>query len=193
MKEFSNLNCVILCGGKSSRMKQDKSLLPLGSSTLTHFMVAKFSPFFKQVFISAKEDKWQGVFALLKDNQNYELCSPMLALYSVLKHFKDEFVFIICVDSPNFGKSELLKMASFLNDDFKIIIAKTKNHKHSLYGFYHSSLALLCKEMLEINQQKIGVLFDKVKTKFVEFKDENAFLNLNFYEEYARFLKNFKF
>ena len=115
----------------------------------------------------------------------------MLALYSILRHFDNQFVFIIAVDSPCLSENELSKMAEFLNKDFKIIIAKTQNHKHSLCGFYHSSLAPICKELLEKNEQKIGILFSMVKTQFVEFEDEKAFLNLNFYEEYKKFTENF--
>ncbi|EAJ0864139.1 molybdenum cofactor guanylyltransferase, partial [Campylobacter jejuni] len=59
-------------------------------------------------------------------------------------------------------------------------------------GFYHSSLAQTCKNFLEKNEQKIGLLFSEIKTKFVEFEDEDAFLNLNFYEEYEKFKSKLK-
>ncbi|EAL0224250.1 molybdenum cofactor guanylyltransferase, partial [Campylobacter jejuni] len=70
--------------------------------------------------------------------------------------------------------------------------AKTPLHKHPLCGFYHSSLAQTCKKFLEKNEQKIGLLFSEIKTKFVEFEDEDAFLNLNFYEEYEKFKSELK-
>ena len=47
--------CVILAGGKSSRMGQDKTLLPFGGfETLTHYQASKFSKVFDEVFISSK-------------------------------------------------------------------------------------------------------------------------------------------
>ena len=46
--------CVILAGGKSSRMGQDKTLLPFGGfKTLTHYEVAKFSKVFEEVYVSS--------------------------------------------------------------------------------------------------------------------------------------------
>ncbi len=37
----------------------------------------------------------------------------MLALYSILSNFKNEFVFVLSVDSPKVGENELLKMLPF--------------------------------------------------------------------------------
>lgn len=185
--QLNELNCVILCGGKSSRMGQDKSKLILKDQNLTQFQVDKFSKIFKNVYVSAKEDKFENHFNLIKDSLEFEVYSPMLALYSILSKFKNEFIFILSVDSPKVGKKELLKMLPFLEQDYKIIIAKTPLYKHPLCGFYHSSLAQICKKFLEKNEQKVGFLLSKIKTKFVEFDNEDAFLNLNFYEEYKKF------
>lgn len=182
-----NFDCVILCGGKSSRMRQDKSLLILDSKTLTQFQFEKFSIIFKKVFISAKNDKFQGAFKLILDDVNFNGYSPMLALYSILKSYKNNFVFIISVDTPNIGFKEIDHLARFTKQDYKVIIAKTKKYNHPLCGFYHSSLAPLCKELLEKNEHKIGILLDKVKIKKVYFDNEDTFINLNFYQEYEIF------
>lgn len=190
--KLENLNCVILCGGKSSRMGEDKSKLIFKNQTLTQFQVEKFSKIFKNVYVSAKEDKFGAKFKLIKDCLEFEIYSPMLALYSILSNFKDEFVFILSVDSPNLSDKELLKMSAFLEQDYQIIIAKTPSHRHPLCGFYHSSVAHLCKELLEKNEQKIALLFSKAKTHFVEFKDETPFLNLNFYQEYEQFKSEYE-
>ena len=46
--------CVILCGGKSSRMGQDKTLMEFGEfGDLTHFQFAKMSEIFDKVFVDA--------------------------------------------------------------------------------------------------------------------------------------------
>ena len=51
--------CVILSGGKSSRMGEDKSLLPFSSSSsLIEFQYRRLEPYFKNIFISAKNDKF---------------------------------------------------------------------------------------------------------------------------------------
>ena len=101
-------NCVILAGGKSSRMGRDKSLLPFEEFlTLTHFQVFKFNKIFKNVFVSSKFDKFNGEFKLIKDT--FDDFSPMGGLYSVLSNFKNQNVFIIAVDMP-FVKFETINL-----------------------------------------------------------------------------------
>ena len=47
--------CVILSGGKSSRMGEDKSLLPFSSSnTLIQYQYERLKPYFKEIYISSK-------------------------------------------------------------------------------------------------------------------------------------------
>ncbi|MBR4477126.1 MAG: NTP transferase domain-containing protein [Spirochaetales bacterium] len=63
--------CVILCGGKSSRMGQDKTLMEFGEfSDLAHFQFAKMSEIFKSVFISAKSQKFDPPLHILTDEFN---------------------------------------------------------------------------------------------------------------------------
>ncbi|MBM0637749.1 molybdenum cofactor guanylyltransferase [Campylobacter sp. VicNov18] len=188
---LKDLNCVILCGGKSSRMGQDKSKLMIKDQNLTQFQVEKFSKIFKKVYISAKEDKFQNAFKLIKDSLEFHIYSPMLALYSILSYFKEEYVFILSVDTPKLSQNEIIKMLPFLDQKNQIIIAKSPSYKHPLCGFYHSRLAEKCKKLLEKQEYKIGLLFSQAQTHFVEFSNEDAFLNLNFYEEYEKFKKEF--
>jgi len=51
--------CVILSGGKSSRMGEDKSLLPFSTSnTLIEYQYKRLKPYFKDIYISSKIDKF---------------------------------------------------------------------------------------------------------------------------------------
>ena len=89
---------------------------------------------------------------------------------------------------PNVNKKEIQNLLKNIKNN-KIIIPKTKEYTHSLCGFYHSDLAKNCKKFLDQNQHKISLLFDK-ETKFVEFNDNKAFINLNFYEDYEKWINN---
>ena len=231
--------CVILCGGKSSRMGVDKCFLNFKGQSLVSFQFSKMSELFSEVFISCKADKFGVCFdksrlifdedlsensalslnlsensnlnsaqnlnlsvnSTLNSNQSLNLSenssstsrkskdfSPMLALYSVLKHFRRGFVFVIAVDMPFLSKESIEMLISQANSA-QIILPKTTNKEHFLCGLYESALYPLCLELLCENIHKIQLLTQKAPTKFLEFGDENEFANLNTPQDYER-IKN---
>lgn len=174
--------CVILAGGKSSRMGQDKTLLPFGGfETLTHYQASKFSKVFDEVFVSSKFEKFNPPLKLIKDESSEEY-SPMLALYCVLKSF-DHSVFIIPADMPFFDPKSLEELAKF-KDEFDMVVAGDDEHIHSLCGFFSPSLTPFAHELYQKNEHKIGLLRKNCKCKIVNFEDKEQFFNVNFPEEY---------
>lgn len=181
-----NLPCVILAGGKSSRMGKDKSLLPFkGHKTLTEYQLSRLSPLFKSVHVSIKDDKFDFEADFIKDSG--EVYSPMVALGKILSHFKTSHVFILSVDAPFVSDREIKKLFLHINN-FHIIIPQTPSHKHPLCGFYATSLAKKCEELAKKDMHKIGLLKDFAKVKYVKFENETPFTNLNYMDEYEKAL-----
>ncbi len=90
---------VIFAGGKSSRMGEDKALLPFANyPTLAEFQQAKLSTLFDHVYISAKANKFDFECKVIQDI--YTDNSPLVGLISVFETIKAEEVFILSVDAP---------------------------------------------------------------------------------------------
>ncbi|WP_169763650.1 NTP transferase domain-containing protein [Campylobacter mucosalis] len=179
-------NCVILAGGKSSRMGRDKTLLPFGDfATLTHFQAHKLSKIFKNVYVSSKFDKFNPPLNLIKD-ENLEIFSPMLALSSILKKF-DTSVFIIPADMPFVKLSTIDELGKY-SLDFDAVIPKDSSHRHSLCGFFSPKLALKADLLYKKNEHKIGLLLNDANVKELFFDDESEFFNINNPSDYERAL-----
>lgn len=181
-------DCVILAGGKSSRMGQDKTLMEFGGfSTLTHFQVDKFSQIFQNVFVSSKFDKFNPPLSLIKDDRSDDF-SPMLALYSILSNFTNKSVFIIPADMPFVSKECVLRLFEFVSE-FDIVIPEDNFHTHSLCGFFSSNLADKARELYENGEHKIGLLHKSCRCKKVKFDDEREFFNINYFSDYKEAIK----
>ena len=179
---------VLLCGGKSSRMQRDKCFLQINEQSLVKYQFDKLSKLFKEVYISTKEDKFKKEFKnLILDEAKFY--SPLLALKSVLSFLKDEnaHVFICAIDTVNISKYEISRLFENLENS-KAIVAKSNYKTHALCGFYHTSLLSLCEDFLQKNKHKMQDFLKACEAKELEFKDDKAFLNLNFYEQYLEFI-----
>ncbi|OCL97184.1 molybdenum cofactor guanylyltransferase MobA [Arcobacter porcinus] len=178
--------CVILSGGKSQRMGEDKSLLPFGSSnSLIEYQYNRLKPYFSDTFISSKTNK----FLFLKDSsklildENKDIYSPILALQTILKRF--DKVFIITVDTP-FVRIETIKELIENSDNYDVVIAKDEEKIHNLCGVFSNSCLKNINLMIEENIHKINYLIKQTNFKEINFNYKNEFININNRTEYQR-------
>ena len=217
--------CVILAGGKSSRMGRDKTLLPFGGfATLTHYGAHKFGRIFERVFVSSKFEKFDPSLPLIKDADAEEISqsnlnaasdkndtptnsaqilaqdtanlsepafSPMLALYSILRNFPNESVFIVPADMP-FVSEECVRELYKFAGEYDMVIAADESHTHSLCGFFSGDLAGAAGELFAAGEHKIGLLRSRCRCKIVKFANADEFFNINYQADYEQALKEGK-
>ena len=180
-KSLQELPCVILCGGKSSRMGEDKALLPFSSyNSLAQFQFDRLKPYFKSIQLSSKINKFDFPCDIIYDTE--EISSPLIALKTILSALKDEKVFIMTVDTP-FVSFDTIDKLYASSKDFDITVAQTLR-THNLCGVFSKSILEKVVEMVDDDFHKVGALLKMVNTSYVKFDDENEFLNLNTPAEY---------
>ncbi len=190
-----DIPCVIFAGGRSSRMGEDKSLLPFGDSkTLTQFQVNRFKPYFNEVFISCKSrEKFDFEANFIEDFQHYKDSAPFIGLISVLSQIKQEEVFILSVDTPFFEKSDfLLLFETMQKKRADAVVAKTQKGMQPLCAIYKKSCIPILEKLITDKKFKFKNLFDKINIAVVDFENESSFSNLNYKEEYKKALKRVK-
>ena len=190
---IKNIPCIIFAGGKSSRMGEDKALLPFAEcETLTQYQLKRLSLIFKEVLISCKSsDKFDFEANFIEDDKEYAVSAPTLGFYSALQQCRCEAIFVLSVDSPFVGVEEIEAMiSSFERGDYEAVIAKTKEGIHPLCGVYSFKLLKTFRLMLEENNHRLGQMLKNISTNYIEFENEDTFANLNHPHEYQRAIKH---
>ena len=190
MKTPFEITCVILSGGKSSRMGEDKSLLPFSSSkTLIEYQYNRLKPYFKNIYISSKVDKFDFLEkeCLILD-ENKDVFSPILALDTIFKKFQNQKIFIITVDTPFVSIDTIAKLIEE-SKDCDICIAQTEK-THNLCGVFSSNISLTIKTMIENDIHKIWFLIKNNIYKIIELPNNNEFLNINHRDDYEIALRD---
>ena len=181
-----SLSCVIVAGGKSSRMGSDKALLPFGEfPTLTQFQLDLHKNNFLSLHVSCKtKDKFDFAANFIEDTKEFDDYSPLIALYSILKEF-DSPICILSVDTPFVTLSVYEKLFT-CKEDFDVVIAKSPFGSHQLCAIYSPTILPILKKQIKENNHKIRNILELVKTKYVDFEDDKIFTNLNKPEDYKK-------
>ena len=181
-----DMHCVIFAGGKSSRMGQDKALLPFGGyDTLVEYQYERMKKIFRDVSISTKNrEKIKFTCNIIEDPKDIKTFAPTAGFVALFDSLDDERVFVLSVDTPFVGEKEITRFINEDKSEFDATIAKTELGIHPMCGIYHRSLQQQFTCMLQENNHRLGKLLKDSKTHFVTFKDEEVFTNLNHPHEY---------
>jgi molybdenum cofactor guanylyltransferase len=180
------LPCVILAGGKSSRMGQDKALLPFNqSNSLAQHMYSTMSQIFENVYISTKENKFDFDANLILDEG--DVYAPTIALEAILKRFNGH-VFIVAVDMPFVSKETITTLYQHLKNE-NIVIAKESDTLHNMCGFYHTALLPTLQKAISNEQHALYRLLKSFQANYIEIGESRSFINLNTPGEYQKALQ----
>jgi molybdopterin-guanine dinucleotide biosynthesis protein A len=190
-----NIPCVIFAGGKSSRMGEDKSLLPFGSfTTLTEFQYSRLSKIFTNVYISCKDkNKFNFNAQFIEDDNSSDTFAPTAGFIASFKALKSDSFFALSVDSPFVNKCVITKLINKSHPNLDAIIAKTDQGIQPLCGIYFRSLEEKFQQMQKEDNHKLGFLLKDSSTEYLYFSDTTLFSNLNYPKEYKEALENYKF
>ena len=139
---------VVLIGGKSSRMGQDKSMLFLGDRPLYKIATEKIAPFCDKIYLSANHDQTTRCsyeYPLIQDTFKAE--GPVGGIISSHRFIKDTLLIISC-DLP-----------LITDDDITTLIHKHNEKKgctmfyNDSTGHYEPMLSIWEKEVLDLLEE----------------------------------------
>ncbi|MFZ2969030.1 MAG: molybdenum cofactor guanylyltransferase MobA [Sulfuricurvum sp.] len=186
------LPCVLFAGGKSSRMGQDKALLPFGEApTLAQFQYDRLSRLFQHVAISTKTaDKFAFDAPFILDPPDVDY-APTAGFVSAFDHLNEERIMVISIDTPFIDATIFQALLDADEPSRDAVIATTQSGSHPMVGIYHRSLVPAFEKMLLEKDHRLGKLLHASHTRYVPFEDETLFANLNHPHEYENALSRY--
>lgn len=185
--------CILFAGGKSSRMGENKALLPFaGFESLTHYQYTRLQELFENVYIGTKEPQ---LFDHIEASFIDECChpniyAPTVGFVSAFKQLKTEqAIFVLSVDAPFVDKAMIDAFQAVELGDYDAIIARTSSGMHPLCGIYSRSLELPFYKMIQEDNHKLGQLLKNANVLYIDIEDEELLMNVNTPDEYQKALK----
>lgn len=140
MEGKTTLSGIIICGGKSSRMGTDKSLLDLNGLKYYEHVRNILAEFCEEVFISCRLSQISN-YNLPAIADKYEDRGPMAGVLSCMEELKNKSILTLPCDMP-FLDPEILKQMILLNKENidGIFIRDASGQIEPMLGLYNPSL-----------------------------------------------------
>ncbi|MDP2363009.1 MAG: molybdenum cofactor guanylyltransferase [Ignavibacteria bacterium] len=201
---YSDITCIILSGGKSIRMGENKSFLKLGKLTIIERLVNLTKSIFSEVIIITNEPEMYLFLGLPVFSDIYKNVGPPAGIHSGLVNSKTDKNFIISCDIPLINRESIEFIVNYPGDEL-IKVPLADGFLQHLCGMYNKAclpyIEALIKNSIEEetrhkNQDKrkckVHQLVNSVDSTIINIETEfpdyisDTFLNMNKPEEYEK-------
>ncbi len=170
---------IILAGGKSSRMNQDKGLMLLDGKPMTQYVIDVLENVVDEIAIISNNPDYEQfgypVYSdLIKDK------GPLSGIYTGLFYSKSETNIVLSCDVP-YVNSELVSFLISNHDIHQITIPLKDKRTHQLIGVFSKSCEAIFHLSIEKERLKLIDAFKNLNLNIVDANhfDKDLFHNLN--------------
>jgi len=186
------MSAVILAGGKSSRMGENKLLLPLGDSTIIGTLLATLSQLFDEcVLVTDHPDSYSDwPVKITADLIRGPEKNSLTGIHAGLSIASNPYSLVVAGDMP-FVEPELLRRLAALSGKDDVIIPQQGEHFQPLCAIYHKNCLPHMEELLARHHYRILDFFHAVRVCHVDVAELLpydrqfwSFFNVNKPEDY---------
>jgi molybdopterin-guanine dinucleotide biosynthesis protein A len=162
---------IVLAGGRSTRMGQDKASLVFGDETLLARSIRLVGSVADEVLVVARvsqggSDPFLGlpvpvVFDPIED------LGPLAGIAAGLEASRTELNLIVACDMPLVNPAVLRRLLD-LREEADICLAVIDGHASPLCAVYRRGVAITAQAMLDSGERRVMTLLDRVQTKRVD-------------------------
>jgi molybdopterin-guanine dinucleotide biosynthesis protein A len=181
---------LILAGGDSRRMGQDKAALMLDGKTLLERVTATMRQVFPKVIVSVRQLRDGVELPQVCDEQPGS--GPLAGLISGLAQTDTPWVFAVACDMP-FVTQAVVEHLAVCRDGHQAIVPVVGGYKQPLAAFYAASALETMRASLAAGDKSMRGALEKLNVRFVDEAEPRAadpqlrsFLDLDTPQDFAR-------
>ncbi|MBS3969843.1 MAG: molybdenum cofactor guanylyltransferase [Clostridia bacterium] len=178
-------SAVILAGGKSSRMKMNKALLPAGDKSFIETIAGELAKHFNEVIIITNTLQTYEFLPYKKYPDIIKDKGPLGGIHSGLNHASNEYSFVTACDMPFIDGAAALRLCN-MADGYHGVVPKKGEYLQPLFAVYSKRCIPYIEKCLAQEQYRIISFYPYVQILFPDWDQllghENAaktFFNIN--------------
>ena len=190
MPEEKNITAIILAGGKSSRMKEDKGLVVFNGKRLVEFVIESAKRITTNVFIVTSNAAYKDFgYPCIEDALKEK--GPLEGILTGLIHSSTPKNLLLGCDMPFLSENLLSALIENIGDE-DVLLTEHQGKAEPLCSIYDQKCITHIRSQIEQNQLKITNALGGLKTRTISFDREdwfkgNEFVNINSFEEMKKY------
>lgn len=158
---------VVLAGGKSSRMGQDKALMEHDGITLLQLGIERLRPLAREVIVIGDPEKyaehWSHVIA---DDSPGD--GPLRGITTALKHARYVKVLVTACDMPSINDRLLIQLKNALDQGGDAIVPRHAGGAEPMAAAYHKRCLEAFEQCLNNGTYRLSDALVTVDTRFMD-------------------------
>lgn len=145
------ISAALLAGGKSSRMQQDKALLPWGTTTVLTAQLQLLAAHFTDIMLVGDQPR-QLPASVRQIPDNIKNAGPLSALEAALTAARNPAVFIISCDMPFITSAAIAALTTYFDPIEHMALVPFHDRLQPLCAIYHTRVLPPLLATLEANR-----------------------------------------
>ncbi len=162
---YPDVTGVLLAGGRSKRMGQDKAMLEIAGRPLYRRVIDLMRGLFDQVLISGERPDLE--LPGIKSYPDIYPGSSLAGVHTALKAAETDWIFIAPCDMP-FPDRLIFEKLLPLRSDVSAVLPTTDGRVDAVFGLYNKSCLPIIEEMLIAENFRIQSLFARIDCRLID-------------------------
>lgn len=183
---------IILAGGQSSRMGENKALLDIAGQTNIERIKEQLQSVFSDVFLIANIKEPYEFLNIEIIHDVYKGKGPLAGIHAGLNASSDDINFFVACDMP-FVSAELARYFAEVCENYDAVVPRINGKLHPLFSVFRKSTLPKIEYCLQEDNLRIRDLLDDLNVRVLDEKDiasvipdnmERVFYNMNYPSDY---------
>ena len=178
MIDKKDITGIILAGGKSSRMGEDKAFLELKGKPFIEYSIEAVKPLVSEIMIVSNNPDYDR-FNLNRVDDIIQNSGPLAGIYSGLVNSKTDYNLVLSCDIPLITTEVLKLLINDVEPDIDVVQMVSYGKPMPLIALYKKQCKTLFYKLLQNNERRLHMALSQCKVKNIMLNSENELFTTN--------------
>jgi Molybdopterin-guanine dinucleotide biosynthesis protein A len=183
------VGCIILAGGKGSRLGREKAWVELEGKSLLQIAVSNVEFLDSEIIIVKAPNRElppiSSEINIRIVHDSFAGKGPLAGIFTGLTSSRFQYNFVLACDMPLLNK-ELVTYMSSVAKPYDAVVPRPGDHLEPLQAIYSKGCIPEIEKLLSLDEKSVLEVFKRVHTRFVELSEikrfdlsDTSFVNIN--------------